>query len=65
MIIMPYKEISPYSNEDLREIIEQEGLGYAIMHYVSSGNIQDETVAMWWKKASEALAGVLEVLNIE
>ncbi len=43
------------SNEQVVEIIETEGLGYAIGEYLNADNIEDETLATMWEEAQNLL----------
>jgi hypothetical protein len=44
-----------HTNEELRDIIDSEGLGYAIQFHTSADSIEDEEVAALWKTAKEAM----------
>lgn len=43
------------SVDQVAEIIETEGLGYAIQHYLSPENIADKKLADMWQRAAALL----------
>jgi hypothetical protein len=47
------------SNNDVVDIIENEGMGYAVMNYMDSSQIMDLELAELWDEAATAL-GALE-----
>ena len=49
--------------EEVRDIIETEGLGYAVQDYMSAESIADETLAHYWKKASEYLNKITDYVE--
>lgn len=53
-----------YSNEQLKDIIEQEGLGYAIHCYAGAESIEDPEVKAAWEKASRAMTEISELLGL-
>lgn len=53
------------TNRQVADIIECEGLGYAIQHYLSPNDIEDEELARAWSEAKRALDHVEEVLQDE
>ena len=44
-----------YTNAELADIIECEGLGYAVTCYVSSGRIEDGEMRILWEEVREKL----------
>lgn len=44
-----------YSDDDLRNIIDNEGLGYAVQWYLSADRIEDKDTADLWREAKKAL----------
>lgn len=44
------------------DIVETEGLGYAINHYLSSDRIRDPELAKLWKEARKAMSKITELL---
>jgi hypothetical protein len=50
--------------EEVIEIIESEGLDYAITDYLSPESIEDKTLAKMWKDAEIALKTIKEYLGI-
>lgn len=52
------------SNEEIIEIISDEGLEYAIMDYLSPKNIMDEHLFKLWVDAEKALKAIKEYLGI-
>ena len=51
------------SNNDVANVVENEGLGYAVMHYMDSSNIQNKELAELWDKAEEACTNLEEYLK--
>lgn len=54
-----------YSNEDLANIIENEGLGYAIQYYLNPEKIEDVEVRLAWANAKVLLDWLEKKLKIE
>jgi len=52
------------TNEEVKDIIDNEGLGYAIQDYMSSDDFEDAQLAKLWDKASEALNAVTKYLGL-
>ena len=48
-------EAKKRNNEELKDIIGDEGLGYAIQFDISWKNIEDNEIAKLWKIASDAM----------
>jgi len=48
-------ESPKYSNKRARQIINQEGIGYAVQSYCSAEEFKDPQTVYLWKKAYEAL----------
>jgi hypothetical protein len=44
-----------HTNEVLRNIIDSEGLGYAIQFHTSADSIKDKKVAVLWQTAKDAM----------
>lgn len=44
-----------YTNGDAVDIIENEGVGYAVQHYVSGSWFKDDTTERLWTNAANAL----------
>ena len=51
-----------YSIEQVADIVHSEGLGYAVMDYMSADSIEDPDLARLWRIAKEALDGITEIL---
>ena len=49
----------------VREVIEQEGLDYAVRHYMRSDHIQNPVTAALWKSAADALDALAEHLGLD
>lgn len=47
-----------YSNADIADIIEDEGLGYAITDYVYVERIEDPTMRALWEHAHSTLGTI-------
>lgn len=54
-----------FSNEDVTSIIDNEGLSYAIQHYIGSNQIEDPKLAVLWKEARCILDKICDYLGIE
>lgn len=54
---------SKYTIADVADIVESEGLGYAVMDYMSAEKIEDEDLARLWRIAKEALDGIDAILD--
>lgn len=52
-----------WSFEDVAGKVENEGLGYMVMDYLSEDQIEDETLSKHWKQAREALEKIGEILE--
>lgn len=57
--------MTPYTKEDLRDIVETEGLGYAIMDYVNPKNIEDKDIRVLWETAKDAMEDLADELELE
>ena len=49
-----YEDNIPLSVTEVREIVDDEGLGYAITDYLSSDSIEDEELSRLWQEARDA-----------
>lgn len=56
--------MSKKDNQLIKDIIEEEGLGYAIQHYISSKSIKDPKLAKLWIAAEEAMSKIIDYLKI-
>jgi hypothetical protein len=57
--------MAKYSNEQLREMIESEGLCYTIQNMVEASEVIDPAVQDAWDVAETALANLDELLDLE
>ena len=55
--------MSKYSIEEVADIVENEGLGYAVTDYINYKVIKDEKLAGLWLKAETALYEIQKVLD--
>lgn len=46
--------------EEIADIINAEGLGYAIQHYLSGSNIEDQKLSKMWDEAESLLCRIEE-----
>ena len=53
-----------YSNDELRDIVENEGLGYAVQDYVNPEFIEDQDLREKWEQAKNLLDEIEEALNV-
>ena len=51
------------SIEELRDVVENEGLGYAIQYAVDSGDIADPEIQEKWEQAKGLLEEIEEALD--
>lgn len=51
------------SLQDVAEIVESEGLGYAVTGYMSHESIADKDLKELWKQASEILSKIENILE--
>lgn len=54
-----------YSDEDLRNLIDNEGLGYAIYGYLNPSMVENETTKALWLDAYNALKALSEHLELD
>jgi len=52
-----------FSDQDLRDLIDNEGLGYAVYGYLSADRVEDPYTALLWSNAYVALAALDKHLN--
>lgn len=55
--------VKKYNLAQVKSIIEQEGLDYAIQSYMGHERIEDARLAALWKQAKEVLDGIEEMLE--
>lgn len=53
-----------FSREEVAEIVEQEGLGYAILSYIDGNEIKDGDLSTLWKRAEAVLREIEEILYL-
>jgi hypothetical protein len=51
------------SIEQVKDVIEAEGLGYGCQHYMGADEISDPRLARMWLKAGELLNQIEEYVN--
>lgn len=57
---MPNKKLS---NKQVGEVVNSEGLGYAVQFYMGADKIKDPVLAEKWKAAAEALRAIDAILE--
>ena len=50
--------------DEIKSIVDREGLGYAIMEYLPSSSIDDHRLASLWEKAYRAILDVDYYLDL-
>ena len=55
--------MASYNKDEVAEIIENEGLGYAVTEYMSSEHIEDPELATLWRIARAALQDIEDFLE--
>lgn len=53
-----------YSVKDVAYIVDSEGLGYAIMHYLSADRIEDPELRRMWGDAGVLLTKIKAYLEV-
>lgn len=56
---MPTKK----TKQEVADIIEMEGLGYAITDYLDADNIEDEELSILWGRADAAMKLIMRKLE--
>ena len=51
------------TNRKIADIVEWEGLGYAITDYMGSNDFEDQHLAELWDQAQTVLHEIQEILN--
>lgn len=51
-----------YTAKQVSEIVDSEGLGYAVTEYLNASSIQDPELRAAWAEAAAALAKVQQLL---
>jgi hypothetical protein len=59
------REHGEATNGDAVDIIENEGLGYAVQCYTSGDDFKDPKTAMLWTEADKALGALVAYLERE
>lgn len=57
------KEPPKKTLDEVRDIVECEGLGYSIMHYMDADDIADPTLRAAWQTARNALVALETMLE--
>lgn len=52
-----------YTNLQVYDIVESEGLGYAVQFYMDDKSIADKELAGYWKQAKEAMDNIQSILD--
>ena len=50
------------TNQEVANIVDSEGLGYAILNYLSSNEIDDPVLREKWKQAETILTDIQNIL---
>ena len=57
--------MSKMTDKDLRDVIENEGFGYAVQDYLDPDQIEDKATKELWLDAKEALDKLAEHLKLD
>lgn len=57
------KEADKLSLEEVKDIVESEGLGYAVLHYLRASRIKDAVLKELWYEAYRAMSKLEEFLE--
>ena len=49
--------------EEVASIVDNEGMGYAIMDYMGADSIKDKELSKLWKEAQEVLSKIENILE--
>lgn len=55
--------MSKYCLQEVADIVDNEGIGYAITAYMSHKAIEDEELASLWEQADEVLSKIEKILE--
>jgi hypothetical protein len=55
--------VKKYSNQDVADIVQSEGLGYAIESYLSHNQIEDEGLAKLWQDCRAIMSEINRKLD--
>jgi hypothetical protein len=53
-----------FDDIEVRAIVEEEGIGYAVMHYMPASYCKNPETAKLWKEASDALSALKRHLHL-
>lgn len=53
------------SDDDVAAVVEAEGLGYAVQHYMSADRIANPKLRGLWKRAADALDAIDKILETD
>jgi len=53
------------SKKQVREIVEYEGLGYAIQSYLGAGKIENKQLSKLWSQAKIIMDEISEILRMD
>lgn len=62
VIPSPLEHGQKLSNNELCEYISYEGLGFCVQSYIDSERIDDENVALQWKKVKDEMDKLVDML---
>ena len=57
--------MSQYNDIEVKERVEQEGLEYAVRHYMSSDSIKNPELAKLWDDAAASLDALAKYLRLD
>jgi hypothetical protein len=52
------------SNKQIKDIVEYEGLGYAIQHYLGSEMINNKKLSKLWGQTKKSLDAIAKILKL-
>lgn len=55
--------MSGYTNAEVRDMVDEEGIGYAVTCYLSADSIADKKLAALWKDARKVLTEIQNILR--
>lgn len=54
-----------YDDFEVRSIVENEGIGYAVLHYMGADRVENPVTAKLWEDAEKALKALSDRLHLD
>lgn len=59
----PIPKDRKFTNEELRDVIAEEGIGYCVFDYIPADKIEDQEVAKVWQETYDLFTRIVELLD--